>query len=623
MCNGMLLTIDLTAGKIESAEMPERLLRRFLGGRGINARLLTEQVAAGTDPLGADNVLVFSCGLLTGTKAPVSARLHVGALSPLTGLLGSSNVGGHFGAELRAAGIQTLLIKGRARRPVTLWIHGDGAELRDAAHLWGLDTRSATESLGDELGKSARLMLIGPGGENGVRYACIMTGTRHAAGRTGMGAVMGAKKLKAIAVRGNKKRQKPDEEVRAVLRDYVARIRAAPRYESYARFGSSNFVNWANEAGLLATRNYRQVHFEGAERIDGERLIDYVTRPKSCYRCPVHCKAEIEIRQGRYAGTRGERPDIEPIVNLGSKCGLNDPEALLYLYNLAGTLGLDVISTAGALAFAMDLFERGIISAEDTDGLEMTWGNAEAMETMMGRIARREGFGAVLAEGVRRAALCLSPRTSAEIIGRGAAAYAYHSKGLELTAYDPRGGMGTALGYAVSMRGGDFTSVYAVPEYRWGPEQGREWFGTEKAVDRLSIEGKGKLVKRTMIVSAVLDSLGLCKVPVLSVMGDYSLENEAALTAALTEQKLTADELALVGERIVNQEKIFNLRHGATRRDDDLPDHFTEDRVPDPGPTQGMTVGIQQMVRDFYAAMGWDKEGYPGPEKLKELGLDT
>ena len=614
MRNGILLTVDLTTGKIERTAMPESLLRRFLGGRGINARLLAEHVAAETDPLGADNVLVFSNGLLTGTKAPISARLHVGALSPLTGLLGSSNVGGHFGAELRAAGIQTLLITGRARHPVTLWIHDGGAELADAAHLWGLDTRAATEALRDELGSSARLMVIGPGGENGVRYACIMTGTRHAAGRTGMGAVMGAKKLKAIAVRGGKKRSTQDKTSRTVLRDYVARIRAAPRYESYARFSNSNFVNWANEAGLLATRNYRQVRFEGAERIDGERLIDYVTRSKSCYRCPVHCKAEIEIRQGRYAGTRGERPDIEPIVNLGSKCGLDDPEALLYLYNLAGTLGIDVISTAGALAFSMDLFERGIISAEDTDGLTMTWGGAEAMAVMMGRIARREGLGEVLAEGVRRAA---------QIIGRGAAAYAYHSKGLELTAYDPRGAMGTALGYAVSTRGGDFTSVYAVPEYRWGPEQGREWFGTEKAVDRLLTEGKGKLVKRTMIVSAVLDSLGLCKVPVLSVVGDYSLENEAALAAALTEQKLTAGELALAGERIINQEKIFNLRHGATRRDDDLPDHFTEDRVPDPGPTQGMTVGIQQMVRDFYAAMGWDENGIPTPEKLDELELDT
>jgi len=608
-----LLLVNLTTEEIRRTDLPESLLRRFLGGRGINAWLLAEQVGPEVDPLGPGNVLALSCGLLTGTEAPSSSRLHVSARSPLTGLLGSSNVGGHFGAELRAAGVQTLLITGRARRPVTLWIGSDQAELRDATHLWGYDTRATAESLQEALGRTAKLMVIGPGGENGVRYACIMTGTRHAAGRTGMGAVMGAKHLKAIAVQGEKRTGTQDEAVRALVRGYVDKIRAAPRYETYARFSNSAFVTWANEAGILATRNYRQVRFEGADRIDGARLIDYVTRSKSCYRCPVHCKAEIEIREGRYGGTRGERPDIEPIVNLGSKCGVDDPEALLYLYNLTGTLGIDSISTAGVLAFAMDLVERGILSAKDTDGVELTWGNAEAMETMMGRIARREGLGAVLAEGVCRAA---------QMLGRGAEAYAYHSKGLELTAYDPRGGMGTALGYAVSTRGGDFTSVYAVPEYRWGAEQGREWFGTEKAVDRLSVEGKGQLVRRTIIVSAVLDALGLCKVPVLSVVGDYSLENEAALAAALTGWDVTPDELALVGERIVNLEKIFNIRHGAGRQDDDLPDHFVEDRVPDPGPTHGMTVDIQRMVADFYAAMGWDDEGCPTPEKLRELGLE-
>jgi aldehyde:ferredoxin oxidoreductase len=611
---GKLLIVDLTTGEIEHQKMPEKLVRQFLGGRGINAWLLAQYVGPETDPLGPENVLALSCGLLTGTDAPSSSRLHVSARSPLTGLLGSSNVGGHFGAKLRAAGVQTLLIRGRAPRPVTLWIDGDRVELPDAAHLWGLDTRAAAESLQEELGNTARLMVIGPGGENQVRYACIMTGTRHAAGRTGMGAVMGAKNLKAIAVRGQKQRREQDERVRELVRDYVDKIRTAPRYETYARFSNSAFVTWANEVGILATRNYRQVHFEGADRIDGQRLIDYVTRSRSCYRCPVHCKAEIEIREGRYSGTRGERPDIEPIVNLGSKCGVDDPEAVLYLYNLAGSLGIDVISTASALAFAMDLYERGILSTEDTDGIELTWGNAEAMETMMHRIARREGFGAVLAKGVRQAAL---------IIGRGAEAYAYHSKGLELTAYDPRGGMGTALGYAVSTRGGDFTSVYTVPEYRWEPEQGREWFGTEKAVNRLSIEGKGQLVRRTMVVSAVLDALGICKVPVLSVVGDYSLENEAALMAALTDWGMTADELALVGERIVNLEKLFNVRHGASREDDDLPDHFTEERVHDPGPTQGMTVDIQQMVKDFYDAMGWDENGCPTPEKLKELDLES
>ena len=229
------------------------------------------------------------------------------------------------------------------------------------------------------------------------------------------------------------------------------------------------------------------------------------------------------------------------------------------------------------------------------------------------RIARRAGFGAVLAEGTRRAA-----RT----IGRGAEAYAHHSKGLELTAYDPRGLMGSALGYAVSTRGGDFTSVYAAPEYRWGPGQGREWFGTEQAVNRLSVEGKGRLVKRSMIVSAVLDALGICKVPVLSVIGDFSLENEATLSEALTGWELDAETLALAGERIVNLENLFNLRHGAGREDDDLPDRFTEERIADPGPTQGMTVDIERLVMDFYAAMGWDEDGRPTSEKLGELGLE-
>jgi aldehyde:ferredoxin oxidoreductase len=515
---------------------------------------------------------------------------------------------------LRAAGVQTLLVRGRAQRPVTLRIDGERAELVDAVHLWGLDTRAATESLRAELGKTAKLALIGPAGENLVRYACIVTGTRHAAGRTGMGAVMGSKNLKAISVRGEKRRHERDEAVRQTAREYGERIRSSPRYETYARFSNTTFVKWADELALIATRNYQHVRFEGAERIDGERLIDYVTRARSCYRCPVHCKAEIEIPDGRYAGTRGERPDIEPIINLGAKCGLDDPEAVLYLYNLAGTLGLDVISVGGVLAFAMELYQRGILSLEETGGIELTWGNAEAMEELMKRIARREGFGAVLAEGTRRAA-----RT----IGRGAEPYAHHSKGLELTAYDPRGLMGSALGYAVSTRGGDFTSVYAAPEYRWGPEQGREWFGTEQAVNRLSVEGKGRLVKRSMIVSAVLDALGICKVPVLSVVGDFSLENEAALSEALTGWDLDAETLALAGERIVNLENLFNLRHGAGREDDDLPDRFTEERIADPGPTQGMTVDIEKLVLDFYAAMGWDEDGRPTLEKLRELGLEA
>jgi aldehyde:ferredoxin oxidoreductase len=611
---GKLLTVDVSSGEILRDDLPDTITRQFLLGRGINAWLIAQHLEPDCDPLAPESALAFSCGLLTGTAAASSSRLHVNAISPLTGLLGSSNVGGHFGAELRAAGIQTLLIRGRAPHPVTVHIDGDQAELRDASHLWGLETGAATEALQDELGRRPRLMVIGPGGENGVRYACILTGTQHAAGRTGMGAVMGSKNLKAIAVRGQRQRFENDEATEALLRHYVDKVRASPRYETWARFSNTSMVTWADEAGLLATRNYRRVRFDGAERIDGTSLIDHVTRHRSCYRCPVHCKAEIEIQEGPYAGTKGARPDLEPIINLGSKCGVDDPEAVVHLHNLAGSLGIDAISTAGALAFAMDLYERGIISPKDTGGVALTWGNAEAMAMMMHSIALRKGFGAVLAEGVRRAA---------ELIGRGAEAYAYHSKGLELTGYDPRGGMGTALGYAVSTRGGDFTSVYAVPEYRWGPEEGREWFGTEKAVDRLSVGGKGQLVKRSMIVSAALDALGLCKVPVLSIVCDYSLRDEAALTSALTGWEATVEELALAGERIVDAERLINLRLGAGVADDDLPDHFVEDRVPDAGPTQGMTVDIEGLRGDFYSAMGWDDNGIPTPEKLRELDLES
>ena len=617
---GRLLTVDLTSREVEAAvplalqswgERGEELAHKFLGGRGLNAWQLLEHVGPGTDPLGPENVLILSCGLLTGTQAPASSRLHIGARSPLTGLLGSSNVGGHFGAELRAAGFQSLLIRGRAERPVALWLHGDKVEIRDADDLWGLDAWTTQSRLQEELGEArAKIMAIGPGGENGVLYACIMAGRGHAAGRTGMGAVMGSKNLKAIAVRKTSEVSKDFRSLKLV-KQYIKQIRSAPRYDTFARYSNSAYVTWARDEGLLSTRNYRQTQFEGAERIDGSQMIKYVTRSRSCHRCPVHCKAELKVPSGRFA-IEGDRPDIEPIVALGSKCGLDDVEALLYLYNLAGQLGIDVISTGGVLAFAMELYERGILTDDDTGGVALTWGNAEAMETVMRQIARREGLGAVLAEGVQRAA---------QIIGRGAEQYAFHSKGLELTAYDPRGAMGTALGYAVSTRGADFTSVYAIPEYRWDAAQGREVFGTEKAVDRLSIEGKGALVKRSMIVSAILDSLGLCKVPILSVVGDFSLENEAALASALSGWPLTAADLLTIGERILNAERLFNLRHGATRDDDDLPDRFTEEPLPN-GPTQGMTAAIQPMVRDFYAVMGWDTDGQPTREKLRELELE-
>lgn len=609
---GKTLLLNLTTRQARVEAYDEGTVRRFLGGRGAGVSWLREHLAPGADPLGPHNPLVLSAGLLTGTDAPASSRLHLIAKSPLTGLLGSSNVGGHFGAALRAAGYQMVVLEGSADRPVVVHLDAEGARIDEAAELWGLDAWATRRALQDRGGGEAtQVMAIGPGGERLVRYACIMADRGHAAGRTGLGAVMGAKQVKAIAVRTPRSRERPSEQTRQAVREYAAAIRAAPRYPIYAKYSNSAFVTWADEMGFLATRNYQANRFAQAAAIDGQSIIEYVTRAKSCHRCPVHCKAEISITSGEFAGTEGERPDIEPIIALGSKCGLADVEALLHLYNLCGQLGIDVISAGSALAFAMDLRENGIVSAPETNGIDLTWGNHRAMDAMLRAIARREGFGDLLADGVARAA---------QRIGRGAERYAYHSKGLELTAYDPRGAMGTALGYAVSSRGADFTSVYAVPEYRWDAEQGRQVLGDPLAVDRGRTEGKGRLIRHTMAVSAALDSLGLCKVAALSVLGDFSLQAEARLTAAITGLPCEAADLFTVGERVVTAERSFNLAQGATARDDTLPALFLE-RGLAMEPNRGRVVALRPMLADFYSAMGWDSEGRPTEAKLRELGL--
>ncbi|MHB1130981.1 MAG: aldehyde ferredoxin oxidoreductase family protein [Chloroflexota bacterium] len=610
---GRVLSVDLSSGRVEASEYSLDLARLLLAGRGASSHYLCQLVTPQTDPLGAENPLLFCAGLLTGTAAPASSRLHVGARSPLTGLLGSSNVGAHFGAALRAAGWQALLLRGESARPVYLAIDGAEVALRPATDLWGLDTWQTQSRLAALPGLSgARVMAIGPAGEQKVRFACVMTERGHAAGRTGMGAVMGAKRLKAIAVGGHGASPPTDEGSREAVRAYARAIREAPRYATYSQYSNGAYLIWADEQGILGTQNFSRNRFADAASIDGKRLHDYVTKPQTCHRCPVHCKAEISVPRGKYALPVGERPDIEPIMALGARCGVGDPEAVLYLYNLCGQLGLDAISAGASLAFATDLYERGIITDKTTGGLALRWGDGEALAALLRQIATRQGLGEVLAEGVARAA---------ELIGQGAGELAFHSKGLELTGYDPRGGMGTALGYAVSARGGDFSSTYPVPEYRWDAQQGERELGCGASVDRTSTTGKGRLLRRTMSVAAALDALGLCKVPALSVLGDFSLRAEAALATELLGEPFSAAELMRVGERIINLERLLNLRLGAVAADDTLPARFTKTGLSDE-PGRGRMVDLEPMVHEFYNEMGWDQSGHPKPATLHQLGLE-
>jgi aldehyde:ferredoxin oxidoreductase len=612
---GQILDIHLSTGFWKLSPISENLAKGYLGGRGWNVKFLYENLPAGIDPLGSDNILIFSCGLLTGTAAPASSRLHINALSPLTGLLGSSNVGGGFGAKLRSCGIQSIIIRGRAARPVYIWLDGDLVEIRDAKSLWGLDTWETQRRIKTNLGsEKLQILTIGPGAENGTLFGCIMTDRDHAAGRTGLGTVMGSKNLKAIVVKGKKPKTifRSNSNGRKAIKHYVSQMKHSPHYKGVVTHGGAGYVKWADDMGILSTYNYRQNHFDAADLIDGKHLEKNITRSHGCYHCPVHCKADLEFRSRDSKPVQAVRPEFESMLSLGSKCGLRDLKSLVLLDNLCSKMGLDTISTGNVIAFAMDLYDRGILNKEDTGGLDLTWGNAGAMENLIRQMVSQKGLGGVLSQGVRRAA---------ESIGRGAEKYAPHIKGLEMAGYHPFNIMGTALGYTISSRGADFADIYATLEYKWLPEQASKVFGTHQSVDLYSIHGKAHLVRRAMIVGGILDSLGLCKVPALCLICSFDLVGEADLAATITGCQVDVSELFTLGEKIANFERLFNLRYGASDADDRLPNMFFDKEYNSGKKPSKPQEWMELMVKEFYAVMGWDEWGVPTPEKLAELDI--
>ena len=611
---GRIIDIDLTAGSWDARPVSLEAVNRLVGGRGLNVAHLMETVAADTDPLGPENPLTVTCGLLTGTAAPASSRIHINARSPLTGLLGSANVGGGMGVALRRWGVFSLRIRGASAEPVRLIIGDNGITLEPADELWGLDTWETIDRVRERLGDpAASVMAIGPAGESLARIACITVGRDHAAGRTGMGAVMGAKRLKAIIVQsGGRRRRASSSDETAAVRRYARMIREAGEFRFMATYGGAGYVRWCDEMGMMATRNYRANRFEGIDRLDGTRLSPHKTRTRGCPGCPVRCKASLTFKGGRHGGVKASRPEFEPMINLGSKCGLDDPTAVAVLDTLCTRQGVDSISAGGAIAFAMDLWDRGILGPADTGGLDLSWGNADAMETLIRQMGRGTGFGGILAGGVRRAA---------GIIGRGSERYAAHVKGLELTAYHPRDILGTALGYAVSSRGGDYNNVYASMEYRWPAELAAAELGTPLAIDLHAHHGKAPLVKRATIVNIALDCLGICKVPSLSLMGTFDLVAEAELASALTGLAITPEGLFAAGERICHLERRFNLRCGLRREDDRLPAMFL-DADYGGGPDSSI-ARLDEMVAAYYAALWWDPDGRPPDEPADPQAAGT
>lgn len=613
---GKALRVNLASGEFKTEILPEEFLTGYLGGRGFNMRRLYDEVPPGTDPLGPDNKLFISAGPLTGTLFPGAARVNFSAKSPQTGILGDSNAGGFFGPELKFAGFDQVIIEGVSSKPVYLYIKDGNAELRDASHLAGEDIFSTQNKILKEL-KDSRVQVacIGPAAENGVKFSGIFCNLVRAAARTGMGAVLASKNLKAIAVRGTTdlKARNP-EKFMEILERIDDEVKNHFEYKTRILMGTTKLVHALNEAGCLATRHFQTGRFIDAELVSGERLAEtYKKKSKGCFACTIPCSRFFEVTDGKYKGLKSEGPEFEGLAGFSSRVGVNDLGAALKGVDLCNRYGMDVISASECVSFAMELYEKGILTIEEADGLDLSWGNSESVLALIKKIAYREGLGDVLADGVLKAA---------HKIGRGSERYAMHVKGLEIFQADPRGIKAYALGFATATRGGDHLRSEPSFEFTEDPEEGIRRFGVPESAFRLEYKGKGKVVKFYEERSALADCLNVCKNTLVN-MEILPFSQAAELLKAVTGIEFSEDMLQKTAERVVNIERAYIAREGIRRRDDTLPERFLKEPLPSEcGPSAGSVVELEPMLDEYYKTHGWDIEtGIPGKDKLEELGL--
>lgn len=616
---GQILRVNLTTLEIVKEPLDPELTRKFLGQSGINAKLLFDLTKPGIDPLSPDNPLIFGVGPLGGSLAPCSGRFTVTTKSPLTGIFGDSNCGGHWGPELKNAGFDHIVITGQAAQPVYLWINDDHVEFRDASHLWGKDTWQTDEMIKMELAQaSAQVACIGPAGENRVRFAAIICNLARAAARTGVGAVMGAKNLKAIAVKGNRgvAVAKPEKFLKEVYQ-CEEDIQGDPLYEAASTFGTTAITGLAQALGFLPTKNFQASTFEEADNISGEALLkNYITSRKGCFNCPVSCSRFYQVKEGEYAGTVGEGPEYETISALGSKCGNGNLPSILHANTLCNKLGIDTISTGNAIAWALEANQRGIIQLPDFAGEKPDWGNHRAIIDIIHAISAREGIGDILAEGALKAARKL-----------GGEDFVVHSKGMDYPAVDIRGTKGMALSFAVSPRGGDH--LKGLPLYEVAPEVYQKDIKDEVGIDIsqnywAEYDTKARLMSWHENWHCVVDSLGLCKLEGIAMKPLKPGHFQRLLSLAVG-WEISVEELETVGERIWNLERLFGVREGI-RRIDDFPPHRLYNEPVSTGPAAGEVLHherFETMLNEYYQLRGWDKSsGIPSRERMQKLGLE-
>jgi aldehyde:ferredoxin oxidoreductase len=610
---GHVLQVDLTRRKAISQELDKGLARNYIGGNGFCARLLFDMIKPDTNPLGPANVLIFAAGPLNGTIWPQSGRYEVAAKSPLTGLYGEANSGGHWGAELRHAGFDVIIIRGRSSKPTYLFIEDGKAELRDAKQLWGRSTVETETTLKEKHGRDAQVASIGRAGENLVRFACIMTNYRAAA-RTGLGAVMGSKRLKAIAVRGSLDIEAADlerfESLASAAREKLLSHKFAA---STTKYGTSILVELMSEIGRFPTRNFQSGVFEHASQIGGERLIrEFKVKDRACFSCPLRCENFVQVPGAE--GLSEGKVEYETLSSLGGRCGNADLEMLLRANRLCNLHGLDTISCGGVIAFSMECYERGLLTSKDTDGIELKWGNSEAIVECIEKIVEREGFGAKLAEGTARFARRFGPKV---------AEFTMVVKGMDEPAQDGRAQKSMGLSHATANRGADHLTSFEVLSEVGFVEAIEERFGKKvmpEGADRLNPKHKPLMVRDGENFCAIVDSLVACKFGAVWPPVFYFADFAMALTA-LTGIKYTERNLRLIGERIFTLERAFDIREGVTAKDDRLPERLTKEPAP-AGPCKGHVVELDHMLREYYKLRGWDrKTGWIPRSRLVKLGL--
>lgn len=599
-----LLRVHLTTQKFTQEIIPEEDVKKFLGGRVLGDMLLYRELTPGTNPLSPQNNLIFGTGPITGTTALGSSRYIVLTKSPLTGLYLSSLAGGYFGPELRKADIDFIIIEGRAESPVYLSIIDDRIELRDARPFWGMTTDSTQEFIKDELGDSkVRISCIGPAGENGVLYAAIIS-ERRAVGRGGAGTVMGSKNLKAIAVRGTGKVKvaNPDAFQLAVKHEAEDIANNPVMSKIFPLYGTMSATPHLNDFGIMPWRNWQDSASPEAKPLFIQNWRDkYVKKDVHCAPpCNIRCGKIALASDGPYAGAITEGPEYEAEYSLGTCCGINDQTAVIEADSLCDKYGLDTISMGVSIAFAMECYEKGIITKKDTGGEEIKFGQAHLLSNLIHDTAYKQGFGELLSLGTKR---------MAEVLGKDSESFAMHVKGMELGGYDPRGAKSLALIFACGSIGGSHN--------RGGSCNGLSQKEVATGEARFSNKGKAAMVKASSESRALGDSAVMCTFP----QGSLSGETIAELLSTATGFNLSVNDLRVVCERGSNIERAFNVREGLRRSWDILPERLLKESVKS-GPNMGQVVELESLLDDFYKLCGWDiKTGIPTPEKLEELGL--